>query len=556
MGGVTIAHQPMSNESKEENYSVNFPSSTPSVNEEQLNQLLSSQWSNLPMEDLTGEVQDMMMRESMNSWLDPWITENTGCVTDFDAELYAQSLQLSNLFGQGDIHFGDTNSALYDELTFDDSSLTMSAPTSSVSSPSIGSAQISPFIQDMIDVSSSDLQPQLFEDTLMTHVEHNTHDMNNQTVEENRTPVIPEMTSQPMTKRRRESTSSEGSSDSSSSGEEEDSESEQEELIIPTTVANMNSRKVTYSSSSDSESETETTRHRSRAASPVTSPYAFMHKRQIEETLLDRITNQLHPEKLPGILPIISDKSSNQQEDEVEIDLSCLPREQLVQVLSYVDACILEQNGGPQVNVEDFIVKKSKGPRTRPALIEQKPRALKKSRKPRPPRSKSRAELTEDLDGESSSSSESEEERVSSASSAGPISMASLSKKEPKRTPKPVTNKKIRRRRKVEDAPVVASMNVFQDPDSIAISRPKRRAAVHKRRLLEQMLAPSDNEEEDDEQDEGVLMLYSGEQMDLAVVDNKTIAHQPVSVPSPITQVTAVTIEENEDTDEEIDIMC
>lgn len=418
-------------------------------------------------------------------------------------------------------------------------------------------------------------------------------------------------------KRRRGSSSSEGSSDSSSSSEEEsDSEDDDENEIIPTTVANMNSRRrASYSSSDDSESDAEPIHHshRSRASSPSASPYLYMHKRQIEETLLDRITNNLNPEKLPGILPILSsEKASNQQEDEVEIDLSCLAREQLVQVLSYVDACILEQNGGPAVNVDNYITKKptKKGPRTRPALnhsasspvaaaavVVEEPRrrpAKQRTRKPcKPTRTKSRAELTEDIDADSSSS-ESVGEVISSSKSSfvnGPMSMASLSKNTSgalstssaksrngrhnhstmagsKKTSHHYNSsskpcKKQNRRKADDDAVVASSINVFPDPDSIASSRPKRRAAIHKRRLLEEMLAPSDNEADEDSED-SVLVVYSDEQMDLQVVDNRTIMHQvpvPVQLISTQTEVVAIATattdtEDSEDTDEDIDIMC
>lgn len=340
-------------------------------------------------------------------------------------------------------------------------------------------------------------------------------------------------------KRKHSLVSSDESSDdnSSSEEEEEDSDSEAEEaVVIPTTVANMNSRVVYSSDDSDSENEMVT----SRATSPS---YMYMHKRQIEETLLDRITNQLHPEKLPGILPILASdkKASNQQEDEIEIDLSCLAREQLVQVLLYVDACILEQEGGPTVNVDDYIQKK-KGPRTRPAV---------RRRPPMPKKTKTRAELTEDIDADSSSDEEEltdNKPKSKPASSEGPISMASLSKK------RRGGRKNNRKSRKVDDDDaLVSSVSVIQDPNSIASSRPKRRSALHKRRLLEEMLAPSDDNEDDDE-DDTQIVVFGNEEMDFGVLRNETIVHQ-VDTPVITTTVTAIDADVNENTDEEIDIM-
>ncbi|KAI7893537.1 uncharacterized protein EV154DRAFT_501497 [Mucor mucedo] len=628
MGGVTIAHQHeiATDESFASSYPANM-NSTNNVDQEQFNQLLatSGQWptNDLPVEDLTGEVQDLMMRESMNSWLQPWMGENAACLTDFDTQMYAQSIQLEDLFGQDQLNFTQdmTQSSFYDELTFahEESSLDTSAPTSSASSPSDSSAHISPIVQPvtdiMIDTLDEESVGELEEVNVVLQVDSPMPTVATANVADIATDIPQERVVENVLKRRRGSSSSEESSDGSSSSEEE-SDSEDENEIIPTTVANMNSRRrASYSSSDDSESDAEPIHHhhRSRASSPSAGPYMYMHKRQIEETLLDRITNQLNPEKLPGILPILSsEKASNQQEDEVEIDLSCLAREQLVQVLSYVDACILEQNGGPAVNVDNYITKKpaKKGPRTRPALnhsvtatpaavVMEEPKrrpAKQRSRKPcKPTRTKSRAELTEDIDADSSSS-ESANETISSSKSAfvnGPMSMASLSKNTSTALPSSTklkngrhnishstmasskkssshhssntskACKKQNRRKADDDAMVASSIHVFPDPDSIASSRPKRRAAIHKRRLLEEMLAPSDNEADEDSED-SVLVVYSDEQMDLQVVDNRTIMHQvpvPVQLISTQTEVVAIATattdtEDSEDTDEDIDIMC
>ncbi|KAK4513151.1 uncharacterized protein ATC70_012946 [Mucor velutinosus] len=584
MGGVTIAHQPNNEVVTDDSYSPNFPvdvkidANNESLNDEQFNQLFatSAEWSNsLPVEDLTGEVQELMMRESINSWLQPWGGENAACLSDFDTQMYAQSIQLENLFGQNQIDFTqDMNqTAFYDELAFvpDDQSLNLSASTSSASSPSDSSTQISPIVQSVPDVHIEQLEQQdiiveklqvLEKDDVQVNVEDEENDSNELVTEEEEEEEEQVISSNNMLKRRRSSSSSSDSSDDSSSGSSSEEESDSEdENVIPTTVANMSSR-GRYASSSDSESESEATPgRRSRAVSPIANAYVYMHKRQIEETLLDRITNSLDPEKLPGILPILSPES-NQQEDEVEIDLSCLAREQLVQVLSYVDACIMEQNGGPAVNVERYINKKPKGPRTRPALVDKK---VQRRRKPSKPKTKSRAELTEDIDAGSSSDDEDDQEHMNYAISKpkqipeGPISMASLSKKNntvKNNRRKPVA-KKSKNRRHDDDALVSSSIHVIQDPDSIAISRPKRRAAVHKRRLLEEMLAPSDDEDNEVEEDSSPLVVFGEEKMDLGVIDNCTIMHQvPVIEAEQIVTLSSVVEDDNEDTDEEIDIMC
>lgn len=540
---VTIAHQPVNTTEVEDNY---YPDTENIVDHQHYNQLLAAaaaavssneQWvENIPsVEDLTGEVQDLMLRESMNNWLQPWMAENANCLAELDNQMYAQSIQLEDLFGQDEMALSPSmmNQSLYDEISFvpEDISLTMSAPTSSTSSPNT-SAHASPIASPIT--------------TELPMVEKK---------EELTEPLVDPVTAfeMPM-KRRRGSSSSEDSSDDSS--DDDDSASENEDVIIPTTVANLNSRRrrMSYSSDSDSDSEPNTA-----AISPVDS-YMYMHKRQIEETLLDRITNNLNPEKLPGILSILASEKPHQQEDEVEIDLSCLAREQLVQVLFYVDACILEQNGGPVVNIEDFVMKKS-------SVKQEKPTKKRARRRPTQPRTKSRAELTENLD---SSFSESEEIHPLSVDNVinldGPISMASLTKKH--KTSRPSTStptskgrkrpgkvNRHRNRRKSEDDEAMSSVVVFQDPDSIASTRPKRRAAVHKRRLLEQMLAPSDNES-DEETEDGMLVVYSDEKMDFNVVDNQTIAHSSTPIPLSREEEAMAKLEEEENDDEEIDIMC
>ncbi|CEP16018.1 hypothetical protein [Parasitella parasitica] len=565
MGGITIAHQLKNEVLNDESYSINFSVDVNSqpINGEQIDQIFgtSAEWSsNSPVEDLTGEVQEFMMRESMHSWLQPW-GENAACLSDLDTQMFAQSIQLEDIFGQHHMELNQNMSqaAFYDELAFvpDDGSVNLSAPTSNASSPSDNSNQISPILQSVPDVNIKEIKEQEVTVEQLQVLEKNDMDINideeELNIEEEEQQVV---MINSLLKRRRSlsscSSSSDGSTSDSSSEDESDSE---DENVIPTTVANMSSR-GRYASSSDSESEFEATSgRRSRAVSPITNAYVYMHKRQIEETLLDRITNSLDPEKLPSILPILSPES-NQQADEVEIDLSCLAREQLVQVLSYVDACILEQNGGPAVDVEDYITKKSRGPRTRPALIDKK---VQRRRRPTKPKTQSRTDLTEEIDAGSSSDEENDQVDYTHPQhkivSEGPISMASLTKKSnrAKNRRKPVP-KKSRNRRNDDDALVSSSIHVIQDPNSIAISRPKRRAATHKRRLLEEMLAPSDDEDDDNDD---LLVVFGEEKMDFDVIENCTITHQvPVIEIEQIVTLPPTVDEENEDTDEDIDIMC
>lgn len=75
---VTIAHQPNNEVVNDESYSTNFPvdvkldANNQSLNDEQFNQLFatSTEWSNnLPVEDLTGEVQELMMRYNIYTYI-------------------------------------------------------------------------------------------------------------------------------------------------------------------------------------------------------------------------------------------------------------------------------------------------------------------------------------------------------------------------------------------------------------------------------------------------------------------------------------------------------
>lgn len=65
------------------------------------------------------------------------------------------------------------------------------------------------------------------------------------------------------------------------------------------------------------------------------------NRHQMEDAILYKITNQLDSAYLPGILTIIQHVAD--EEDEVEIDLRKLDREQLESILFYVNACIQQE---------------------------------------------------------------------------------------------------------------------------------------------------------------------------------------------------------------------
>jgi hypothetical protein len=290
--------------------------------------------------------------------------------------------------------------------------------------------------------------------------------------------------------------------------------------------------------------------------SAMTSTYMYLPKRQVEEALLDKITHHLGSDKLPGILSIVS--SGDQKEDgEVEIDLSGLAREPLVRVMLYVDACLAEQQGGPKVKLAKYLVKESGKDATT-----------------------TRAVLSDDDDDDDELASTAHRKRNRRTSNdtktAGPISMAALTKKSRSRkssldagnntSAAPGPKRKRSRKKQLQDG--------AQSP---RVARPKRRraTALHKRRMLEEMLVePSDHDHDggddddallggDDGLDQEVMITYGEEQMDFAVVDNQTIVHQPL--PAPFADCTSmdqdtmdassIAPQEEEDEDEEIDIM-
>jgi hypothetical protein len=301
---------------------------------------------------------------------------------------------------------------------------------------------------------------------------------------------------EPVLKRRRSS-----SCDSSASSLSSCSSTDEEENTF-SMLNSISSRKSSVSS--DSEQEEEQQRQQEMMST-------FVHRRQIEEMILDKITNHLDPEKLPGILTIIS-KTHEEEVEEVEIDLARLDRDQLTRILSYIDACLLEKEGGPKVQLSDFTIQSKK--------IQQLEKAgsTKKQRRKRSQR-RSIVEQGHTVSGSS---------HAQLSASHGPISMSALTD---------IESTKRNKKRIKKKAPV---------------TKRKRRSAVHKRKLLEDMLQPSSNEESEEEGGSGIV-IFGDEQMDLGVTHNETIVHQSVIQQSIIINNNIV-LDQDED-DELIDIM-
>ncbi|KAG2219270.1 hypothetical protein INT45_000046, partial [Circinella minor] len=599
----------------------------PVMTQEQLNELLSTPGVVAPgMEDLTGEVQNLMMSE----WLDPWSSaSNTPSpadlsptdLTDFDA--HQLSLQLESFFSQDPLDEGAmaVQSPFYDEMTFvpentnviipGDNTHLLHADNNNLLN-AILPQQTEQLFQDINKQQGMILEEeeeeeeivQVDEDIAVQELDIATSILEQELVQPKQQQQIEIPMPTETLKRRRDSSSSESSSGSSGSSSSESESEDDEDDVIPTTVANMNNRQQYWSDSSDSDSEDERpTQHRSRASSPLpnasTGNFAYMHKRQIEETLLSKITNQLQQDKLPGILAILS--SENNGEDEVEIDLSRLQREQLVRLLCYVDACIREQNGGPTVNVSDYIVKEKQQVKKSVQQVqddsedeeEEEEKVMpnnnksrrrrgpsngnKRTMKQKPKSKKSRQELTEDIlagssDDEDGMADKENEDDLAGLRGQGPMSMAELSKRQDKvrgsSTTTTTTTKKSRKRTKrknSDDAAAVVSsttsvLAAAHMKGSIAASKPKR-SSTHKKRVTSSDDSDGDEMGRRSNNSSGSeLIVYGNEQMDFNVKSNETIVHQSSVVShvvpaTPLPVLPTPIVDDDDDLDEEIDIM-
>lgn len=309
----------------------------------------------------------------------------------------------------------------------------------------------------------------------------------------------------------------------------------------PAVVDHVEDSSTDDDSDDNDEDESDNSDEEDGPVSVMTTSYMYLPKRQVEETLLTKITEQLLPDKLPGILSIVS--SHDDQEGEVEIDLSCLVREQLVRVMLYVDDCILEQQGGPKVKLSKYLLKESKPAKKQPLVDDDDD------------------DDEEDTLGTTVGDKRRRKRRSHSSTEEGPISMAALTKKSRKQDTSPSKPTPKRRRRAKKDQ---QEGSVNTKLPSTPSTRPKRRSALHKRRMLEEMLLGLSDQEDDDEDmmDQQVMVTYGEEQMDFGVVDNQTIVHQPQAMsPVSIDPLSSGSIathdgdNDDDDQDEEIDIM-
>ncbi|CAO3566488.1 unnamed protein product [Mortierella alpina] len=85
-----------------------------------------------------------------------------------------------------------------------------------------------------------------------------------------------------------------------------------------------------------------------QAASPVSKP-EDPNKRRMEEALVARISNDLGPEHMAGLFEILKGfnghANGDDEDEEMEVDLSCLDETTLVQVYQYVETCCMQTMG-------------------------------------------------------------------------------------------------------------------------------------------------------------------------------------------------------------------
>ncbi|KAI7903413.1 uncharacterized protein BX663DRAFT_560911 [Cokeromyces recurvatus] len=401
--------------------------------------------------------------ESLQSWnQDPWSLLEDSNATNMEISLdiqpflnstHAALIQFQDLFGRNEFDFTG-NSLYYDELTTFVPSYT-------------------PEIVETVEPSSLVNQNYVVENLLNT-----------------------DMLS--LKRRPSSSSSSSGSTKSNLSiSSYSSSSSEEEEEHTFSTLNNSDESNICSNNDSDSEEPTTLS--------------SYNHRRQIEEMILEKITNQLDPEKLPGILTIISTKQEEEEDmDEVEIDLARLEYDQLCRILSYIDACLLEKEeegrggeGLPNKAHSSVAPKKEKASETMKRRQTKQQQVKQGNNRRRRRRRKSIVELGHVVDGSST---------TPLSSSHGPISMSALTE----------TNKKIKR-----------TMQQKRKKNITKRNKNKRKTTLHKRRLSEDdMLQPSfdvDNEEEEEEKSwngGNGIVIFSDEKMDFRVTQNKTIVHQ------------------------------
>jgi hypothetical protein len=344
-------------------------------------------------------------------------------------------------------------------------------------------------------------------------------------------------------------------------------------------------------SSSDSDDDEQDYMPPKKRNGDLHNPMSFTERREAEELILDRITNHLTGDKLPGILAIIQMNNGENRKGSVEIDLSSLTPPRLRNVLAYVEACMNEQHGGPKVDVRSYILQApneeksnhkvegnasdesssnaSKRRRERRAsdqndyVAPKRKRATKQTSKTRRKTKKSLIDLlppvkpvteqhlTEIIDAASEGDEESviteavtnvSKELSTSVEHSGPISLADfVSAKETIIDTKPVVAPSQRKKVTKKSTSRSFSAKIVQTGEgSIAGSRPKRLAALQSMSVVEDLLGESTDEDEGDEEEEEEQVSWQDEETRQPVVSLETIRTHN---------------NEDEDDDDDIDVL-
>ncbi|KAJ2960691.1 hypothetical protein NQZ79_g3955 [Umbelopsis isabellina] len=365
--------------------------------------------------------------------------------------------------------------------------------------------------------------------------------------------------------------------------------SDSEEEIGNTEVTSGRDRRRFSYFDQDSSSESNEEDYMPAVKRHSDAPMSFTERRAAEELILDRITNHLDADKLPGILSII--QMNNNDKGAVEIDLSSLTPKRLRSVLEYVEACLQEQSGGAKVNLDNYIIRDEKKIADSPVMEEpedavskpsfgnknrksetgdyappKRKRATNKSTRKRnkksslidllpPIKSVSTEEITETLapatDDEyddaalKKDSTTKDEPAVSNGT--GPISLAELVSatevessiiSKTKTTSTKVTKKpKVTRISTYTSAS--ASTKVLQSGESIARSRPKRLAALQSMSVVDDLLEEHTDEEDDIE--EATEIIWS--------------PAKPVQEPIASLETIRTRSNENDEDEEDIDVL-
>ncbi|CAO3673346.1 unnamed protein product [Rhizopus stolonifer] len=97
----------------------------------------------------------------------------------------------------------------------------------------------------------------------------------------------------------------------------------------------------------------------------------MFNRRQMEELILHKITHELDASYLPGILGVL--KHVEEDEEEVEIDLGQLKKDELESILVYVEACLHKEQTKGQCSKKKSDNKKKKRKRSKGKKVKRKP---------------------------------------------------------------------------------------------------------------------------------------------------------------------------------------